>query len=289
MAQQQLDSAQIGAGLQQVNGEGVAQRMRRDWLADPAPLPHLLAGVTDGARRDRLVGRLTREQPLPGARAPPIVPEHVEELGRQHDIAVFAPFALLDPDDHTLAVDRGGGEADGFGNPQTGCVTDGQNHAMLQIVYGAQQTCDLNLAQHDGKLLGLPAGWDVVLDDPRPFEGDRVEKPQSGNRDNDRTGCQVPLMGQVELIRPDLSGPEMLRGFAEMASEPDDLFDIGTLRLRCQVANLHVLDHATAKRAHRQLLCEMNSATWRRRIVSRWSGQTRVRRSVVTARRSPSD
>jgi hypothetical protein len=53
-----------------------------------------------------------------------------------------------------------------------------------------------------------------------------------------------------------------------MASEPGDMFDIGTLRVRCQVADLHILDHATGKRAHRQLLCKMNSATWRRRIVS---------------------
>ena len=65
MTQQQLDGAQIGASLQQVNREGVAQRMRRDRLADPAPLPHLPAGVADAVRRDRLVRRLTREQPLP--------------------------------------------------------------------------------------------------------------------------------------------------------------------------------------------------------------------------------
>ena len=30
MAEQQLDGAQIGAGFQQMDGEGVAKRMRRD-------------------------------------------------------------------------------------------------------------------------------------------------------------------------------------------------------------------------------------------------------------------
>ena len=65
------------------------------------------------------------------------------------------------------------------------------------------------------------------------------------------------LLGQIEQIRPDLSRPEMLGRFAKVAGEPDDLFDVHTLRVRCQVADLHVLDHATAKRAHGQLLCEM--------------------------------
>jgi hypothetical protein len=60
-----------------------------------------------------------------------------------------------------------------------------------------------------------------------------------------------------------------------MAGEMDDLRDIHTLRIWSQVPNLHVFDHATAKRAHGQLPCETNSATWRRRIVSRLSCQTR--------------
>src|SRR6202040_1832150 len=34
-----------------------------------------------------------------------------------------------------------------------------------------------------------------------------------------------------------------------------------SLGVRCQVADLHVFDHATAKRAHLQLRCETNSAT----------------------------
>ena len=65
----------------------------------------------------------------------------------------------------------------------------------------------------------------------------------------------------------------------------DDLFDLGTLRVRRQMADLHVLDHATVKRAHRRL-CEMNSATWRRRIVMRRSRQTRKRCPAGAAKRN---
>ena len=61
MTEQQLDGAEIGAGLQQMNGEGVAQGMRRDRFADAALLPHLPAGAIDGEWRDRLAGPVDRE------------------------------------------------------------------------------------------------------------------------------------------------------------------------------------------------------------------------------------
>ena len=48
---------------------------------------------------------------------------------------------------------------------------------MLQVVDGAEETRDLFLAQHNGKLLRLTAGGDVVLDNPGPFERDGKEKP----------------------------------------------------------------------------------------------------------------
>ena len=71
VAEQQLDGAQIGAGLQQVDGEGMAQGVRRDRLADVALEPCRSAGDLDGAWRDRLAGQIAGKQPLlrPG-RAP---------------------------------------------------------------------------------------------------------------------------------------------------------------------------------------------------------------------------
>jgi hypothetical protein len=61
----------------------------------------------------------------------------------------------------------------------------------------------------------------------------------------------------------------------KMTSESVDLFDVADLSPRGQVPDLHILDHASAKRGHDQLLCEVNSATWRRRIVSQLSRQAR--------------
>jgi hypothetical protein len=97
-----------------------------------------------------------------------------------------------------LAIDRSGLEADGFGDSQTGGVTDGQKDAVLKIVHSAQEARDFVLAQDNGKLFRLPAGGNIVLDRPWPLESNGVEKPEGGDRDNDRAGCEMSLLRQVE-------------------------------------------------------------------------------------------
>ena len=114
-----------------------------------------------------------------------------------------------------------------------------------------------------------------------PSKGDGVEEPQRRHGDRDRTGRQSLLLGQVNLPSPDLGRPETFGRLAKMASEPVDLFDVADLGPRGEVTDLHILDHAAAKRGHGQLLCEMNSATWRHRIVSRLSCQAREGRTVA--------
>ena len=73
MPEQQLDGAQIGAGLQQMHGEGMAQGMWPDRLADLALQPHLPAGAVDCECGDRPAGPVTREQPLSGMGTLPII------------------------------------------------------------------------------------------------------------------------------------------------------------------------------------------------------------------------
>jgi hypothetical protein len=69
----------------------------------------------------------------------------------------------------------------------------------------------------------------------------------------------------------------------------NDLCDVHALRVRGQVADLHIIDHSTAKRAHGQFLCEMDSATWRQCIVSRLSCQTGGRRRRPAGRQLQSN
>ena len=79
---------------------------------------------------------------------------------------------------------------------------------MFQIVHGGEEAGDLVLAQHDRKLLPPTAGWDLVPDDPGPFEGNGVEEPERGDRHDDRTGRETFLLGEINQIGADLSRAE---------------------------------------------------------------------------------
>ena len=56
---------------------------------------------------------------------------HLEQAWREHDVAILAPFTLIDPQRHALAIDVGHLEMDGFGNPQTGCLGRHENCSVL--------------------------------------------------------------------------------------------------------------------------------------------------------------
>ena len=96
----------------------------------------------------------------------------------------------------------------------------------------------------------LPAGMTSSITQ-RPLECDGVEEPQGRHCDDDGTGGKMPLIDEVQQIGPDLGWPEMLGGFAEVAGEPRHLLSIGALCVRGEIADLHLIDHVTAKRMHR--------------------------------------
>src|SRR5579864_4319943 len=94
--------------------KGVAQRMRGDRLTKASETMCLLACVFDSLSRDRLARVSTGEQPLLRVHGLPVAAQDVQQLRREHDVAILAAFALLDADDHAPAVDGGGLQANGF-------------------------------------------------------------------------------------------------------------------------------------------------------------------------------
>jgi hypothetical protein len=71
-----------GAGLQKVNGERVARRMRRNRFVDTGSLKGLTTGEFDGEYRDRLPGLATWEEPLFRVRHFSVRPQNVQRPGR---------------------------------------------------------------------------------------------------------------------------------------------------------------------------------------------------------------
>ena len=103
-------------------------------LARSGLVPHGPAGVLHGGGRDRLTRQIAGEQPLLRPNAAVVVSEDVQQLGREHDVSVLPPFALLHANGHASAIDRCRRQVDRLRNPQTCRVADGQDHAVLEAL-----------------------------------------------------------------------------------------------------------------------------------------------------------
>src|SRR5207245_11616268 len=97
-----------------MGGKGVSKRVERYALADSGRIGRLMEQAVELAGCHRLAGPLAWKQPAllhgscgietPPARLPPL-PQQVERVGRQHDIAVLADLGLVEPHDLLRAVD----------------------------------------------------------------------------------------------------------------------------------------------------------------------------------------
>ena len=172
MAEQELDNADVDAGLEQMHCEPVSQRVGSDRLGQAGQREGLQAGPLDGVRGDMAAGNQAREEPLarrPGA--PPVLAEDLQQPRRKHDVTVLGALALLDADDHAPAVDVGRAQADGFGDAQAGGVTGGQDGAVLGARDGVEELPDLPGTGNDGQLAGLPGGGAGSPGCPSPYGG----------------------------------------------------------------------------------------------------------------------
>lgn len=98
----------VGAGRQQMDGEGVAKRMERNRLGQSGAVARFRAGLSHCIPGDRLAGTIAGEEPLLWPPHLPLAAQDLQELGRQHHVAVLLAFALFDAEDHSLAVDARG-------------------------------------------------------------------------------------------------------------------------------------------------------------------------------------
>src|SRR3984957_18510092 len=111
---------------------------------------------------------------------------------------------------------------------------------MFGAAHRGQESGDFLRARDNGEFLRLPAGWDVVFDNPRPFEGDGIDKPECGHGDRNRTGRQSPFFNQVNLPSPDLLLAQLFWRQVEMAGEPGNLLDVNPLCPWREVTDPHI-------------------------------------------------
>jgi hypothetical protein len=125
-------------------------------------------------------GLAARKKPQARPSPLPVGAENIEEPRRQHSVAVLAALAVLDVDQHALAVDRPDLQARDFADPKPGRIGGRQRDTIAQSRDRLEEANDLVGIENRRKLVGLTA-----IDDPLErfllTERDAVEEPQGAS------------------------------------------------------------------------------------------------------------
>jgi hypothetical protein len=107
----------------------------------------------------------------------------------RHDASVLASLALLDTDDHALAVDRAWLQTHRLRDAQPGGVADGEDDALLEAFNRVEEVGDFGRAHHGRKMLRpATAERQDVVEVPVALERGFVEEPQRRDGGADRAG-----------------------------------------------------------------------------------------------------
>ena len=88
-----------------------------DRLGNPAASVGFPTRAVHGPLRDRFPRAIAGKEPGPGSAHPPPVAQDRQQSRGQHHVAIFPALALLDAEDHPLAINDGNREPHGFGDP----------------------------------------------------------------------------------------------------------------------------------------------------------------------------
>ena len=254
-AQQHLDDADINVLFEQVGGKAVPQRVRTDALADARCFSGLVDGTVQLPRRDGVgvVGAgeqpPVRQQDAASLALAPPQPQESEQLGREHGIAVLASLALLDPDQHPLAVDVVGLEVRHLRHAQAGAIGDAERRPVLDARCRFQEPRHLVDAEHVGQLPGTRRQHELARQ-VGPLEGHREQETQRRHRGAD-DGLTSAMLALVDLKAPHVLGGRGLGRTAQKSRKGANLTDIIVLGPRPHRSHRHVVEHALTQRGNR--------------------------------------
>jgi hypothetical protein len=260
VAQQHLNDACVRAIFQQVRGERMAERVGRDALVDATTSGSIAARLREGSHRKMPVLSPGREHPLKGLGGAEVTAEYVPQPVGQHDISVFAPFALFDADQFAFRVDVAHLERDGFGNAQPGAITGHQCGAVPEAGDVLEELGDLFRAEHDRELVG-PPDTRKTLFPPRHFEGFEIQKLRGGDEGVDALRREFSLMEQVQFVLPQRFQVELIRAGVVELGVVGDVVDVTSLWGGREATQLHVLDKPLSERCHFRDPSDWNAVT----------------------------
>ena len=196
MPEQNLDSAQIGAGLQQMGRPTVAERMRGDSFADASPTRGLATCNPDRLVRNGLFrsapGIAAWKQVGLGLAPTPVFPQSFQQRRTQRQVTIFAALALHHSDDHALAIDVADLETSEFAASHAGGVKRHQQRPSKQRSGRIDQARNFFTAQHSWQPASI-LGVRQEITELMPLE--RLDEKESQRRYpvDHRAGRQLAL------------------------------------------------------------------------------------------------
>src|SRR5277367_33733 len=188
VSEQNLNDPDIDVLFEQMRGEAVPKRVGRDALGDSRRSRRGGNGATELPSRHRVDRVEPREQPTPWGRDLPPVAQQLQQLRGEHDKAILLPLALLDAQQHALAVDIRDLQPDHLGYAQTGPIGHAERHLVFDAWGGGQKSRNFLGAQHDRRPARL-ANQNQTPDKIVPFERylEKEAKRENGGVDARRT------------------------------------------------------------------------------------------------------
>ena len=191
-----------------VSRRWVANPWRKEWVVTCFAKPRVSDDAAEhplhGAGRDRMARDPTRKQEgAPRMRGLPVLPKDVEQPRAEHHVAVLRPLAVVDVDEHPFAVDVGGLQRAGLGDPQPGAVRGHQDRAVLERGNLAEESFHLLASQdiRQGLRLLRPRN---VGDHLRPAQRRPVEELDRGDVHVVGRRAELPLVHEVQQELADL-------------------------------------------------------------------------------------
>src|SRR5258706_4822906 len=167
------------------------------------------------------------------------------------DSMTLRSLRLLDPNDLLRAVDVLDLQPDHLAGAQAAAIAETEQYTHLEAARDREQAPGLVLAHHQRNLLRLTEVINL---------GRKIQSPQRHAKQEPHPGHDAVAiadararLGKMQLKPADILRRGRVRGPLEKCSKQLAAGNIAPLRPRAEFAGIHVLDHALAQRADRNL------------------------------------
>src|SRR5215469_5513486 len=227
-------------------------------LLEAGALGGFMTRMPNGFRIDRsILAIVAGKQPGAGFAMveTPVGAECREELGTEHDIAIFAALAAADVHHHPLPVDVADFQVGQLGAPSAGGVGGHEQDALARSARCMNELRDFFLAQNRRQVACL-LRIRSVGNGPRSVQCLDVEKTPSRQVLSYGIWRQLAFLEQLGLIFANVSRAQTIRGTAKSSGKFLDGTKVVAYGILSVVTTVEFFHHHFAKMGHRNTSCD---------------------------------